>query len=444
MSFAQRWQDIRTGFERPFWVANISEIFERLSYYAAFASLARYLHEGLELPVETATTLAGLFGGAVWFLAIFGGTVADRLGFRRALSLAYFILTCAYFLMGSLGAPWMGGVRHAVPLVPLAAVILLLPAFGIALVKPCVVGTTARASKENVRSIGYSIYYTLVNIGSTAGPYVASTVRSHMAVEKVFIVASVSVLLMFFAVLIFFKEPRREAGQEVPTLRQVARNFGTVITNWRFMLFLIIFSGYWIVFWQQYIILPIYIHDFINPNVDTELTLIADPLVVIAFTVLISIATRKLRAFHAITLGTLVSSLAWLVVVLDRGGRSMFHLGNTQLWGVALIALAVLALGEIIQSPRYYEYISRLAPPGQQGTYMGFAFLPIGIGSIVAGKFAGVLIHHFGEVQHRPERIWWTVSAVGLVTAILLWIYDRFVQPQQPATEPNVAVSANS
>ena len=59
MSVAQRWQEIRGGFERPFWVANISEIFERLSYYAAFASLARYLHEGLELPVATATLSPG-------------------------------------------------------------------------------------------------------------------------------------------------------------------------------------------------------------------------------------------------------------------------------------------------------------------------------------------------------------------------------------------------
>jgi proton-dependent oligopeptide transporter, POT family len=442
LSIAQRWQDIRTGFERPFWVANISEIFERLSFYAAFASLARYLHEGLELPVESATSLAGLFGGAVWFLAIFGGTVADRLGFRRALSLAYFILACAYFLMGSLGAPWMQGVRHAIPIVPLAAFVLLLPAFGIALVKPCVVGTTARASKENVRSIGYSIYYTLVNIGSTAGPYVASTVRKHMAVEKVFTVASISVLAMFVAVLIFFREPRREAGQEVPTFRQVMRNFGTVVTNWRFMLFLIIFSGYWIVFWQQYIILPIYIHDFVNPNVDTELTLIADPLVVILFTMLISIATRKVRAFHAITLGTLISAVAWLVPVLDRSGRTMFNLGGVQLWGAAVIALMVLALGEIIQSPRYYEYISRLAPPGQQGTYMGFAFLPIGIGSLVAGRFGGVLIHHYGEVQHRPERIWWAVTVVGIATALLLWIYDRFVQPAQ-AIEEAVATVTN-
>lgn len=436
MSLAQRWQDIRTGFERPFWVANISEIFERLSYYAAFASLARYLHEGLEMSVESATTLAGLFGGTVWFLAIFGGTVADRMGFRRALSLAYFILSVAYFLMGSLGAPWMAGVRHAVPIVPLAAFVLLLPAFGIALVKPCVVGTTARSSKENVRSVGYSIYYTLVNIGSFAGPYVASTVRKHMAVENVFIVASISVLLMFFAVLIFFKEPRREAGQEVPTLKQVARNFTTVLTNWRFMLFLIIFSGYWIVFWQQYIILPIYLHQYINPNIDTELTLIADPLIVISLTMVIGIATRKIPAFHAITLGTLISALAWVFVIFLSPMAMLFHLGDSLIWGGAVVALMVLALGEIIQSPRYYEYISRLAPPGQQGTYMGFAFLPIGIGSLFGGRFGGYLLHEFGEVQQKPERIWWAVIGVGVLTALLLWVYDRLLLPKQAEAAP--------
>src|SRR6202162_501313 len=156
MSFNRRLQDVRTGFERPFWVANVSELFERLSYYAAFASLARYLHETLAFPTERAADLAGLFGGMVWFLAILGGAVADRLGFRRALSLAYLILAGAYFLLGSLGAPWMAPVRAAVPLLGLVAFVLVLPALGIAMVKPSVVGTTARASRENVRSIGYS------------------------------------------------------------------------------------------------------------------------------------------------------------------------------------------------------------------------------------------------------------------------------------------------
>ena len=77
MSLSDRLQEIRTGFERPFWVANLSEIFERLSYYAVFAALARYLDEALQFPTQEAATLSGIFGGAVWVMAIFGGALAD-------------------------------------------------------------------------------------------------------------------------------------------------------------------------------------------------------------------------------------------------------------------------------------------------------------------------------------------------------------------------------
>jgi dipeptide/tripeptide permease len=419
LSFSERLEQIKTGFERPFWVANITELFERLSYYAAFASLARYLHEALRFPVQQASSLTGLFGGLVWFLAAFGGTVADRLGFRRALSLAYLILSCSYFLLGSLGSPWLGPIRDHMPLIVLVSVVLALPALGIALVKPAVVGTTARASKENVRSIGYSIYYTLVNIGGAAGPYVASWVHRHMSVENVFRVAAGSVFLMFFAVLIFFREPRRSGEVQTASLAESLKNFGMVLGNPRFMLFLLIFSGYWIVYWQEFIILPIYVHDYINPNTDTEIMLITGPLLVIALTVLMNLATQKVAPFRAITLGTLISALAWIILVVHP----------TVL--MAYITLGVVALGEIIQSPRYYEYVSRLAPPGQQGTYMGFAFLPIGIGSFVAGWFGGKLIHHFGEVTHQPEKMWWAVIAVGVLTALLLWIYDRTLMPKE-------------
>jgi dipeptide/tripeptide permease len=149
LTFSQRLAEIRTGFERPFWIANLSELFERLSYYAVFAVLARYLHEGLHFDVERASSLTGMFGGWVWFLAVVGGAVADRLGFRRALSLAYLILSIAYFSIGSIGAPWLAPLRNAVPLTTLVGFVLLLPALGVALVKPSVVGTTARASSES-------------------------------------------------------------------------------------------------------------------------------------------------------------------------------------------------------------------------------------------------------------------------------------------------------
>lgn len=417
MSFSQRLQEIRVGFERPFWVANISEIFERLSYYGAFASLALYLQGKLNFSTQETGTLTGIFGGMVWFLAIFGGAVADKLGFRRALSLAYLILAVAYFLIGSIGAPWLAPVRNAAPLELFVGCILILPALGVSLVKPCVVGTTASASRENVRSIGYSIYYTMVNIGGAAGPYVASWAHRNLGVENVFRVSALSVFAMFFAVLIFFREPQRADGAATPSIAETLRNFLTVLGNPRFMLFLLIFTGYWIVFWQQYISLPGYIQKYISARADVELILITDGLAVISLTLLINYLLRKIPAFHAVILGTLVSSVSWLIVAVQPTVPG------------AVISILVLALGEIIQQPRYYEYISRLAPPGQQGTYMGFAFLPIGIGSLLGGWFGGRVMHQFAEVARQPQRAWYAIVSVGLLTTLLLWIYDRIVKP---------------
>jgi proton-dependent oligopeptide transporter, POT family len=408
----KRFHEIRTGFERPFWVANISELFERLSYYAVFAVLARYLHEGLHFDVERASGLTGMFGGWVWFLAVVGGAVADRLGFRRALSLAYLILSFAYFMLGSIGAAWFAPVRNLVPMVTLVAIVLVLPALGVALVKPSVVGTTARASKENVRSVGYSIYYTLVNVGSTCGPFVAGWVRA----ETLFRIAALSVFLMLFLVLLLFKEPHLANDAAAPSLGQVGKNFLTVLSNPRFMLFLLIFTGYWIVFWQEFIALPLYISTYIDPKANTAWILMTDPLVVIFCTMLIGFLTKRLHAFHAIVLGTLITSSAWILLIVHPSVR------------MSVATLVVVAIGEIMQQPRYYDYISRLATPEQQGTYMGFAFLPLGVGSFIAGPFSGWLMMHYGEELHRPQMVWWWVIAVGSATTILLWIYDRVIR----------------
>src|SRR5260370_15440216 len=136
MTFSQRLQEIRDGFERPFWVANISELFERLSYYGVQAVLAIYLHEVLKFSNAQAGDLIGYFGLIVWFLPILGGSLADRFGFRRSLAFSYLSLALWYFLLGALGSPWMAPVRSALPLSWLARFVLLVPALRPAIVKP--------------------------------------------------------------------------------------------------------------------------------------------------------------------------------------------------------------------------------------------------------------------------------------------------------------------
>jgi dipeptide/tripeptide permease len=419
LSFAQRLAEVRTGFERAFWVANFTELFERLAYYGATAVLAIYLSEQLRFSKEVTGWMMGTFGFVVWLLPVLGGTLADRFGFRRSLMFAYLVMTVGYFLLGSLSAPWMHATRQALGDKWLVFCILMIPALGPAVVKPCVAGTTARASAENVRSVGYSIYYTIVNIGGTLGPVMAWLVRKQLGwgIENVFRVSALSVFLMFLVTLVFFREPARAGEQKVASVAHAIKNMFVVLGNFRFVLFLLIFSSFYIVFWQEFISAPLFLRGYVDPNADVDLLLSIDALTVICFQILVSYLTRKIPAFPAMTLGLVISSLSWLFLAIHPSTLGL------------VAALIVLALGEITQSARYYEYISRLAPSGQQGVYMGYAFLPIAIGYFIAGPLGGYLLHEFGDVLHRPQQMWWVVTAVGLVGAVLMVIYNKAFKP---------------
>ena len=417
LRFRDRLLEIRRGFEPAFWVANITELFERVAYYAQAAVLAIFLHESLHLSTEQTGTLMGLFGFAVWFLPILGGSLADRFGFRNSLAVAYLTLAVGYFLMGSLSASWMAPLRQALPLFWVVLLVLMIPALGPSVVKPVVAGTTARASTESVRSLGYSIYYTLVNIGGMLGPFIAFLVRRSLGIENVFRVSAFFVFLMFFATLTFYKEPRRSGEQSVPTIAAALRNMLVVLSNLPFVVFLLIFSGFWIVFWQEFIALPLFLRGYVNPNANVDLLLTVDPFTVILFQIVVSYLTRRIPAFTAMTIGILIASFSWLVLLLHASTPFV------------IAALFILALGEITQSPRYYEYVSRLAPPGQQGTYMGYAFLPVAIGYLIGGRLGGYLVHYFGDVLHRPAEMWWVISAIGFATTLLMWIYNMVFKP---------------
>jgi POT family proton-dependent oligopeptide transporter len=412
-----RLQEIRDGFSRAFWVANFTELFERLAYYGPQAVLAIYLHEYLGLSTEQSTWLIGYYGFVVWFMPIVGGAMADRFGFRNTLAGAFFILAIGNFLLGSLSAAWMAPVREALPLFALMHLLMLVPAMGPAVVKPVVVGTTARAAKENVRSLGYSIYYTVVNIGAAIGPALASVVRNNLGVQVVFLVSAGATAAMGVVTLLFYDEPDRGTEPRVPSIAAALKNLLQVLRNGRFVTFLVIFSGFWVVFWQQYISLPLYVRTYVDPNANVDALLSVEAATVIVSTILVNRITKRLPAFPLIIAGVLISSLSWLFLTLGAGT------------GYIVAALVVLAIGEVTQAPRYYEYISRLAPPGQQGLYMGYAFLPIGIGYLISGPTAGWLLRYFGEVQGQPAHMWYVVAGMGLATTLLMVAYNMIVRP---------------
>ena len=423
MPFSQRLREIHDGFEPAFWVANFTEIFERVAYYSTSAVLAIYLSEQLHFSSQLTGTLLGIAGFVVYALSILAGALADRFGFRRTLMAAFLILTAGYFLLGSLETVWMEPLRHAVGDRWLVSLVLLVPALGPGMVKPCVAGTIARASNENVCSLGYSIYYTLVNVGGAIGPLLAWLIRKQLAlgIPNVFRAAALSVFLMVFVIFAFYKEPRRPGDAQVATLAESFANMFIVLANSRFVVFLLISSGFYVVFWQIWISVPIFMRRYVDASADVDKILSIEAVTVICFQILATYLTRKLPPVQAIAIGFLITGLAFAALGLHP---SMLGL-------VAM--LVVLALGEITQASRYYEYCSRLAPPGQQGVYMGYAFLPIAIGYAIAGPLGGYLVHEFGEVLHEPQRMWWVIVAIGVATALAMWIYDKAIAEKAAA-----------
>jgi dipeptide/tripeptide permease len=177
---------LRSGYSRTFWVANTLELFERFAYYGSKAVLAVYIAEQVGLGSQTATFLAGsVFNTLLYLLPPLAGTIVDRFGFKRSLMACFAIFSLGYFLIGLAGLPIGQPLVQAVGAKAWLLIALIITAVGGSLIKPSIVGTVARTTNESTKALGYSLYYTLVNIGGAIGPIIALTVRENIGISYV-------------------------------------------------------------------------------------------------------------------------------------------------------------------------------------------------------------------------------------------------------------------
>jgi len=412
-------EQIRSGFSRTFWVANVLELFERFAFYGSKAVLAVYLAKIVGLGL-TGNKLMSFYGLAVFGLPVLAGPVVDRFGFKKSLTACFSIFAAGYFLVGLAGMPQGASLVKALGPTLYCALALAVTSIGGSLIKPCIVGTVARTTTPETKSLGYSIYYSLVNFGGALGPILALFVRERFGFAAVFVVFAGTSLVLAAATLSFYSEPIAGTGEQ-RTMGRVLRDAALVFANLRFMAFLLIFSGFWIMFWQVFFTLPFYATDVIKFE-KFELLETADAWTICFLTVPVTALANWFRPIKAMTLGFALASASWLIIAFGRT------------WQAVVVALILFALGEMIQAPRFYEYVADLAPKEQVGTFMGFAFLPVAIGYFVAGFLSAYLIKRYITELNRPEGMWYVLSAIGFVTTALMVLYDRFLAPKPVAT----------
>lgn len=412
-------QRIRTGFSPTFWIANTVELFERLAFYGSKAVLSFYLANKIGLDLASAGWLIGMFAGLTWSLPVIAGVFVDRYGFKRTLAVCFACFSIGYFLIGLGGMSAGQAITDSIGKVGYMAAVLILTAAGGSLIKPCIVGTVERTSNPDYRALGFSIYYALVNLGGAIGPILATMIRSEFGIEYVFVMSAATSALMLGGTLMFFREP--EGGPAPGSGRSFAMVFADmllVFRNARFVAFLVIFSGFWIMFWQVFYSLPFYIDEILQFK-RFEILETVDAWTIIVLSVPLTALAKKMRAMNAMTLGFAIASASWLLMAW-----------SATVWA-SVAALFVFAIGESLQAPRFYEYVGRLAPRDQVGTFMGFAFLPIAIGSFIAGRLGTWLVEHYIRLQQRPAEMFLIVAGIGFVSTVLLYLYDRLFAPAE-------------
>lgn len=463
-------------FPRTFWVANVIELFERWAWYGFFMLFANYLTGssdagGLEFTQEQKGWLMGVGTGILYFLPVLTGAIADRYGYKKVLFLAFMIYVSAFLLLPQFST--FTGVF----------LMFLYLAVGAALFKPIISATIAKTTTNATASIGFGIFYMMVNIGAFFGPLVTLLFKG---TSSLIFYVSAGIVSLNFILLLFYKEPGRVENEKsteslFETFASIFRNMGSILKDVKFIVFLLIVAGFWTMYNQLFFTLPVFISQWVDTSVlydlfqahfpfishnyspapgvmDSEFVTNIDALYIILLQVMVSSVVMKMKPLRSMMSGFLVCAI----------GMSLTLAFQNVLF--TMVAILVFSLGEMAGSPKITEYIGRIAPADKKALYMGYSFIPVFLGNVLAGIISGSVYQqmsdkvmivqkyvaekgfripeglsnnaYFDEVAsqsgmspreltnylwdtYHPSQIWLVLLAIGVGAAFALFVYDR-------------------
>ena len=240
----------RTAFPRVFWVANLIEVMERFSYYGIYFGFGVYM-TSLGYSRDQLGVVQTIFLLLSYVIPIFSGTLADRYGFKKLLIVSYLAYLPSILLL--ILTKSFSGI----------ALTMLSIGFAAGIFKPLISGTVRATTDRTNATLGFGIFYAMVNIGGSLGPVVAGRLRA-ISWDYAFYTAAAFIVVMFFVTLFFYKEPPREmAGQ---TIGQKLVEIGTTLADLKFATFLLLLGlFFWIPFWMFFNLCALYV----DTNLDT-------------------------------------------------------------------------------------------------------------------------------------------------------------------------------
>ncbi|PKQ62459.1 MFS transporter [Labilibaculum filiforme] len=463
-------------FPKTFWVANTIELFERWAWYGFFMLFANYLTGssdvgGLEFTQAQKGMLMGFGTGILYFLPVITGSIADKYGYKKVLFIAFIIYASAFILLPLFDT--FTGVF----------IMYLYLALGAALFKPVISATIAKTTTDETASIGFGIFYMMVNIGAFFGPMV-TLIFKNSSYNLVFYI-SAAIVSLNFILLLFYKEPDRKPNNDTlrTSIQNVFKNIALVIVDFKFMLFLLIIAGFWTMYNQLFFTLPVFIAQWVDTSVvfnffhntipffsenygtnngqmEAEFITNFDALFIIIFQIIVSTIVMKWQPLKTMMTGFLVCAIGMSLTLFTQNVLFTFA------------AIYIFAIGEMAGSPKITEYIGRIAPADKKALYMGYSFIPVFLGNIFAGIISGNVYQDMSDkttfvkqevakrgieisenlsqneyfnqaaqamnmnpmeltnylwTSYNPSKIWYVILAIGLFAVVALYFYDKLL-----------------
>ena len=435
---------ILRDFPRSFWTANFMELFERAAYYGLNSVLAIYLTRqvaegGLGFTESAVGFLQSIVYAATYVIPILGGALADRYGYRRMLLFAFSLLATGYFAAGHMSS------------YGLVFLSLLVMATGAGLFKPIISGTIARTTNERTSAFGFGIYYWMINLGAFLAPLVVSVLKG-FSWQAVFTASAAYTGAMLIPAIFVYRDPPMPASRK--TFKEVLAGAAEVLGDSRFVLMIVVYSGFWVLYFQNFGSVLWYLRDFVNREpvstavtsffaslglnwkftFDAEHVTVINAGMIILLQVLVSRIVRTRPALPTMVAGMILGAVGFLCLAAGRNP-----------W-IFILGIAVFSIGEMTAHPKYYSFVGLVAPADRKAVYMGYSFLYGILGSLLGSNLGAFLYERIlkpvigkPEADERARLFWLLFAALDVVAVAGLVLFNRSFGKDTPDTRRGAA-----
>jgi len=419
-----------SSFPKNFWTAISMEFFERGSYYGVMSVLSVYLvlsksDGGLGFSKESVGLIKSTITPLLYFLPILSGAIGDRFGYRKVLFFAFFTMSLGY---------WLAGFSTTYVTVFSS---LILVALGAGFFKPMISGTIARVTNASNSSLGFGIFYWSINMGAFLFPLILVPWLKSISYNYIFFMAAIGTGWLLALNYFVYKEPT--GVRAAKPLRLVFSEMITVLRDFRFIVMIVIYSGFWIMYFQVYDSVLWYLKEKVdmtgfnnlvnsilslfvnNPSwkFDAEHVTVMNAGAIILLQLLVSSLVRKTKALPTMIFGICLGSAGMGMLAISPNG-----------W-IFLASMFIFTLGEMIAHPKFIAYVGIIAPHDKKALYQGWSFMYGVIGSGVGGVLGAALYVQFVEKMNQPSLLWLTFSMIGVATIIGLLLFNKYLAPKE-------------